>query len=96
MSYASQPMKSPGLAVVLSFFWMGLGQIYNGQIGKGIIFMITEIVLAILTFLTLGIMGIVLFALWVWNLYDAYRNAEKYNLSIRTTSNEVTAISESK
>ena len=32
--------KSPGVAAVLSFFWAGLGQIYNGEIGKGILFMI--------------------------------------------------------
>ncbi len=27
-----QPAKSPGLAAMLSFFFCGLGQIYNGQI----------------------------------------------------------------
>jgi hypothetical protein len=32
--------KSSGLAVVLSFFWSGLGQLYTGQIAKGIIMMI--------------------------------------------------------
>lgn len=31
--------KSSGLATLLSFFWCGLGQIYNGQIFKGIILM---------------------------------------------------------
>jgi TM2 domain-containing membrane protein YozV len=28
--------KNSGLAAVLSFFWCGLGQIYNGQILKGV------------------------------------------------------------
>jgi TM2 domain-containing membrane protein YozV len=32
--------KSSGLAAVMSFFWSGLGQIYTGQIGKGILMMI--------------------------------------------------------
>src|SRR5579859_5896279 len=32
--------KSSGLAAVMSFFWSGLGQIYTGQIGKGIVMMI--------------------------------------------------------
>ena len=32
--------KNPSTATILSFFFMGLGQIYNGQIGKGIIFII--------------------------------------------------------
>jgi TM2 domain-containing membrane protein YozV len=31
--------KSTGVAVLLSFFWCGLGQIYNGQVGKGIVMM---------------------------------------------------------
>jgi TM2 domain-containing membrane protein YozV len=29
-------LKNPGLAAVLSFFISGLGQIYNGQIAKGV------------------------------------------------------------
>jgi len=29
-------VKNPGLAAILSFFICGLGQIYNGQIAKGI------------------------------------------------------------
>lgn len=35
-----QKQKSSGVAAVLSFFWCGLGQIYNGQIGKGLLMMI--------------------------------------------------------
>ncbi len=31
--------RSPGVAAVLSFFWAGLGQIYCGQLGKGLAFM---------------------------------------------------------
>ncbi|MGO9451733.1 MAG: hypothetical protein ACLQDV_11940 [Candidatus Binataceae bacterium] len=32
--------KSPGLAGILSFFWCGLGQIYNGEILKGTALMV--------------------------------------------------------
>jgi TM2 domain-containing membrane protein YozV len=32
--------KNPSIATILSFFYMGLGQIYSGQIGKGIVFII--------------------------------------------------------
>ena len=35
-----QRQKSSGAAAVLSFFWCGLGQIYNGQIGKGLLMMV--------------------------------------------------------
>ena len=42
MNYPMPPpsYKNPGLAAVLSFFYMGLGQIYNGQIAKGIAFIV--------------------------------------------------------
>ena len=42
------PAKNPGLAAVLSFFYCGLGQIYNGQIGKGILLLFAPIPLVIL------------------------------------------------
>ena len=31
--------QSPGLAVILSFFFAGLGQFYNGHVGKVLLFM---------------------------------------------------------
>lgn len=81
-SYAAR--KSSGIAVVLSFFWMGLGQLYNGQIGKGILLMFLEPVLIIFGFFTLiFLIGFPIllgaFVLWVWNLYDAYNTAERLN-----------------
>ena len=69
--------KSAGLAVVLSFFIPGLGQIYNGQIGKGILFIIVG---AILAFTMVVLIGFILYPLfWIYNLYDAYSTAEKIN-----------------
>jgi TM2 domain-containing membrane protein YozV len=41
--------KNPGVAAFLSFFWPGLGQIYNGQIAKGIGIMFALAILAIVT-----------------------------------------------
>ena len=35
-------MKSAGLAAVLSFLIQGLGQIYNGQIIKGLILVVIQ------------------------------------------------------
>ena len=32
--------KSSGTAIVLSFFWTGLGQLYAGRIGRGITMMV--------------------------------------------------------
>lgn len=70
--------------MVLSFFWTGLGQMYNGQIGKGIVLMILQLVLLTVGALTLlfGIGIILLIAavvLWAWNLFDAYNTAERIN-----------------
>jgi TM2 domain-containing membrane protein YozV len=36
-------LKNPGLAAVASFFFSGLGQIYNGEIGKGFALMIVQV-----------------------------------------------------
>lgn len=70
-------MKSAGLAAVLSFLISGLGQIYNGQIGKGLVVLVVQ---AINVFLMNILIGYVTFAIvWVWAIYDAYRVAEKVN-----------------
>jgi TM2 domain-containing membrane protein YozV len=75
-----QMYKNPGLAAILSFFWMGLGQIYNGHIGKGIGFIIAYVIswilmLAIVGFVTTPI-------LFVWGIVDAYKSAERINLEL--------------
>jgi TM2 domain-containing membrane protein YozV len=69
--------KNPGLAAVLSFFWTGLGQIYNGQIGKGILFMIAFGVSFLLMFILIGF--ITTPVLWIYGMWDAYKSAEKIN-----------------
>jgi len=70
-------VKNEGIAVVLSFFFVGLGQIYNGQIGKGILFILVGVILI----LTMAIfIGFILYPLfWVYNMYDAYDTAKKIN-----------------
>lgn len=67
--------KSPGLAAVLSFFFTGLGQIYNGQIGKGIMFIIIQVINIALMWLLIGFFtyGVV----WIWGMVDAYSVANK-------------------
>jgi TM2 domain-containing membrane protein YozV len=68
-------MKNPGVAAVLSFFVCGLGQIYNGQIGKGLIMMVCYFISWALMFILIGF--ITTPALWIWGMYDAYRTAGK-------------------
>ena len=69
--------KSEGVAAVLSFLFVGLGQIYNGQIGKGILFIVVGVV-AVLTMIIL--IGFLLYPLfWIYNIYDAYSTAKAIN-----------------
>ncbi|MGL4669798.1 MAG: double zinc ribbon domain-containing protein [Methanobacteriaceae archaeon] len=41
----STEKKNPGLAALLSALVMGLGQIYNGKLGRGLVFLISGIIL---------------------------------------------------
>lgn len=92
---------NPGLAAVFSFIFSGLGQIYNGQILKGLwimIFSAAGMVLVIIGFvqiyfcimselfkwgeiflgsviLMLGL--VIITALGIYNIYDAYNTAKK-------------------
>lgn len=69
--------KNPGTAAILSFFWTGAGQIYNGQITKGLAYMVLQIFNAIAMF---AIIGFITFPLvWAVAIYDAYKSAEKIN-----------------
>lgn len=70
-------MKNSGLAAVLSFFFTGLGQIYNGQIGKGVLFMIVQTINFLLMFVIIGFITAPIF--WIWGMVDAYKTAEKIN-----------------
>jgi TM2 domain-containing membrane protein YozV len=75
----SEP-KSPGIAAVLSFLFTGLGQIYNGQIEKGIMFVIIGI---ICIFTVVVLIGFILYpAFWIYNIYDAYRSAKLINAGV--------------
>jgi len=75
--------KNEGIAAVLSFFFVGLGQIYNGQIGKGILFIIFGV---ISLFTIIFLIGLILYPiLWIFNIYDAYNTAKKINAGIIKT-----------
>ena len=72
-----KPAKSPGVAAVLSFFWCGLGQIYNGQIGKGIFMMICYLISCLLIFVLIGLLTTPI--LWIWGMVNAYSTADRQN-----------------
>lgn len=70
-------MKSPGIAAVLSFLIQGLGQIYNGQILKGLVLVVLQAINVALMNILIGFITypIVL----IYAVYDAYRVAERTN-----------------
>ncbi|HVG18665.1 MAG TPA: hypothetical protein VNI02_06400 [Blastocatellia bacterium] len=74
---APQPPKNPGVAAVLSFLFVGLGQIYNGEIGKGLIFIICGFISGLMIFVLIGF--ITTPVLWVFGIIDAYKTAERIN-----------------
>lgn len=64
--------KSPFIAFILSFFWVGLGQLYNGKFAKGLLYQI-GFVIGLFFIIIPGII------VWVICLWDAYTDAEKMN-----------------
>jgi len=68
---ANANLKSPFLAFALSFFWVGLGQLYNGKFAKGFLLNV-----CFAFGMILFIPGLIV---WVFSLWDAYTEAEKMN-----------------
>ena len=69
--------KNALLAAILSFFFPGLGHIYNGLTKKGVSFIIAYIVSAVLTLILIGV--VLMFIVWVWALIDAIKTTEAIN-----------------
>ena len=57
-------MRNPLLAAILSVIVAGLGQIYNGQIGKGIVFIILQLINTALTVVLIGWVLMPIVGLW--------------------------------
>jgi len=70
-------VKSAGIAAVLSFFIPGLGQIYNGQILKGIMLIIGCVISIALCCVLIGIVPLLI--LWIYGIYDAHDTAQRIN-----------------
>lgn len=68
-------MKNPGVAAVLSFFYTGLGQIYNGQILKGLFLMLIQVVNILLMWVLVGFFTYAI--VWLYGMFDAYHTAAR-------------------
>ncbi|WP_244603505.1 zinc ribbon domain-containing protein [Methanococcoides sp. NM1] len=67
-----QSPKDPGLAAVLSLLFSGLGQVYNGELRKGIGILV-GVVVGWVTFLIPGLI------ICIYGVYDAYTTSKKMN-----------------
>lgn len=70
-------MRNPVLAAILSLIVAGLGQIYNGQITKGVIFIVIQLINGALTAVLIGWLLLPLVGLWA--MVDAYMTAKRNN-----------------
>jgi hypothetical protein len=88
-----------GLLLPLIALW-GIGHIYVGKLGRGIMWLIIGLILIpvlygiafvgfIATFgagwILLPILSIVVLILWIWQAFDAYQLANKYNQAVQRT-----------
>ena len=72
--------KSSGLAAVLSFLIIGLGQVYLGLTKKGIILFLLAIISGVLMMVLIG--WITWLLVWGYAIYDAYNSCEKMKKGI--------------
>jgi len=64
--------KSPGIAALCSFIFPGLGQVYNGDVGRGFLILLGTIV-GLIFFVIPGL------AVFIYGIYDAYATAKRMN-----------------
>lgn len=64
--------KSPGIAAILSFIFAGSGQIYNGEMIKGILVLLGTLI-GVLIFVIPGLI------VWLYGIYDAYVTSKRMN-----------------
>ena len=67
--------KNTIIAALLSFFFPGLGQVYNGDLKRGAMFLVGTFVGLLLVILP----GLIV---WVYQLYDAYSTSNKMNAGL--------------
>ncbi len=84
-----RPPKSPTAAGILSVIFPGLGALYNGQVGKGLLHM--GIFAGIITILARNRGGDVFFALalagfWFYQIFDAVNSARAINQTAQNPS----------
>ena len=80
--------KNPSISAVLSAFWVGIGQIYNGEIVKGIgLGLIYGVSIGLIFYNIWFILATI--AIWIWGIFDSHGSAnvinKKLSLSVRAS-----------
>lgn len=83
-TYSSQE-KNTGIAILLSLFFTGAGQLYAGAVNRGAIQLIIYFILVLFTPLTEGFLLIILIPYWIWGMCDAYAQANIFNSGLIAT-----------
>jgi TM2 domain-containing membrane protein YozV len=69
--------KNPVLHLVLSFFIPGLGTMLAGKPGQGVLLLAAYIGACLLCLVLIGF--VLVPAIWIWGMVDAYKAAQKWN-----------------
>ena len=78
--------KSEVLALILSLIIPGVGEMYDGKIGKGVIILILAIISSALIFV---LIGFILYPIvWIYSMIDSYNLAKQYNALLLQNNGE--------
>ncbi|MCG3193706.1 MAG: hypothetical protein DIJKHBIC_02960 [Thermoanaerobaculia bacterium] len=75
--------RDPAIAVLLNFLWTGAGNIYIGQVSRGIALVIVYTLCLPLAVFTCVFL-LPLFGLWIWGMVSVYGECEMVNQRIRS------------
>jgi TM2 domain-containing membrane protein YozV len=71
--------RNPAASLFASLLVPGLGTIINGEIAKGVLILAGYVVAWLLVLFTIGL--ILVPAVWIYAVYDAFQGARRYNLA---------------
>jgi TM2 domain-containing membrane protein YozV len=71
--------KSPGVAVLASFFIPGLGSMISGRGGMGALILCLYVLSWILTIVLIGFIGVL--GCWIWGMAQGHADAVAWNRS---------------
>ena len=71
--------KNMIIAMVISFFFAGLGLLYTKEYVKGLIIFVIAVILNILSMFVSPYVAIISFIVWIYGLYATYQSVKAWN-----------------